>query len=180
VSEPFRFNFTFTLPPELRLEAPTFTFTFALAPELRLEAPTGRHQPGIAGCVLTVDSRGQVAVEGNSREQVFAQARRFLRVIGRGYGPLETAATLRMARQDARERAGVARQDARERAGVARRKTHANALAPEQIIYEPGGGDSWSIVIGADVVIAAAAIAPDVRQHSASRDIRAETPVFAG
>jgi hypothetical protein len=136
VSEPFRFNFTFTLPPELRREAPTFTFTFTSAPELRLAAPAGRHQPGIAGCVLTIDSRGQVAVEGNSREQVFAQARRFLRVIGRGYGPLETAATLRV-----------------------------NALAPERIIYEPGGCDSWSIVIGADVVIAAA----DVREHSASR-----------
>ena len=153
MSEPFRF--TFTLPPELRLEAPTFTFTFTSAPELRLAAPAGRHQPGIAGCVLTIDSRGQVAVEGNSREQVFAQARRFLRVIGRGCGPLEMAATLR----------------------IARRKTRVNALAPEQIIYEPGGCDSWSIVIGADVVIAAAAIAPDVRdvEHSASRDIRAET-----
>ena len=140
MSEPFRFTFTFTLPRELCREAPTFTFTFTLPPELRLAAPAGRHQPGIAGCVLTIDSRGQVAVEGNSREQVFALARQFLRVIGRGYGPLEMAATLRV-----------------------------NALAPEQIIYEPGGRDSWSIVIGADVVIAAAAIAPDVREHSASR-----------
>ena len=97
MSEPFRFAFTFTLPRELCLEAPTFTFTFTSAPELRLAAPAGRHQAGIAGCVLTVDSRGQVVVEGNSREQVFAQARRFLRVIGRGSGPLDMAATLRMA-----------------------------------------------------------------------------------
>ena len=177
MSEPFRFNFTFTLPPELRLEAPTFTFTFTSAPELRLAAPTGRHQPGIAGCVLTIDSRGQVAVEGNSREQVFAQARRFLRVIERGYGPLEMAATLRIARQDARERA-MARRETSGRRRPSSRADGVNALAPEQIIYEPGGCDSWSIVIGADVVIAAAAIASIARQdareragveHSASR-----------
>ena len=135
-----------------------FTFAFTLPPELRLEAPPGRHQPCIAGCVLTVDSGGEVAIEGCSREQVFAQARRFLRVIGFGYGPLEMAATLR----------------------IARRKTRVNALAnapaPERIVCEPGGcDDSWSIVIGADVVIAAAAIAPVVRgvEHGASQDVRA-------
>ena len=38
-----------------------------------------------------------------------------------------------------------------------------NALAPERIIHEFGGRDSWPIVVGADVVIAAAAIEPDVR-----------------
>jgi hypothetical protein len=106
-----------------------FIFTFTLPPELRLEAPAGRHQPCTAGCVLTIDSRGQVTIEGCSREQVFAQARRFLRVIGRGYGPLEMAARLR---------------------------------TPERIIYEPGGCDSWSITIGADVVISAA-IAPQLQ-----------------
>ena len=154
------------MPPELRREAPTFTFTFTSGPELRLAAPAGRHQPGIAGCVLTIDSRGQVAVEGNSREQVFAQARQFLRVIGRGCGPLETAATLRTAR---RETQGRRRPSSRADA--------VNALAPEQISYEPGGCDSWSIVIGADVVIAAAAIAPDVRdvEHSASARHKGET-----
>ena len=168
MSEPFRFTFTFTLPRELCREAPTFTFTFTLPPELRLAAPAGHHQPGIAGCELTVDSRGQVAVEGNSPDHAQESPRLREHLLARGYGPLETAATLRV-----------------------------NALAPEQVIYEPGGGDSWSIVIGADVVIAAAAsiARQDARkragvEHSASRhkggdsiareDIRAETPVFAG
>jgi hypothetical protein len=61
---------------------------FTLPNTLRLSVPLGRHQPCIAGCILTVSAAHQVAIEGPHRDAVFDQARRFLKVHAKGHGPL--------------------------------------------------------------------------------------------
>jgi len=68
--------------------------TFTLPRRLAFSVPAGRHQPCIAGCILKVDRDGQVVITGLSREQTFEQARRFLRIVAKGHGPLSIVAVL--------------------------------------------------------------------------------------
>jgi hypothetical protein len=60
-------------------------FTFRLPRQLRLVAPTGRHQPCVDGCVLVIH-RGVVTIEGQDPHQVISHAQRFLKVAARGLG----------------------------------------------------------------------------------------------
>lgn len=68
--------------------------TFTLPPTLRLSVPLGRHQPCVAGCVLTVNAAHQVTIEGRYRDTVFDQVRRFLKVHAKGHGALSMVAIL--------------------------------------------------------------------------------------
>jgi len=68
--------------------------SFILPDNLYRSVPRGRHAPCLHGCLLTVHGAGLVSVEGISREVVFEQAQRFLRVNGRGQGRLAIDATL--------------------------------------------------------------------------------------
>jgi hypothetical protein len=71
-----------------------YRLTFLLPPALAL-VPAGRHSPCIAGCVLVIEAdRPLVVLTGPSREQVFEQAGRFLKVISKGAGPQTIAAVL--------------------------------------------------------------------------------------
>lgn len=67
---------------------------FRLPPALALAVVPGRHIPCEHGCVLTVEPDLAVEIEGASREQLFAQARRFMRVTTRGHGSFVIPATL--------------------------------------------------------------------------------------
>jgi hypothetical protein len=69
-----------------------YRLTFMLPASLVLVAPPGRHQPCIHGCVLHVRRAGLVEIEGPSRDALFEQARRFLRIIARGRPPMQIAA----------------------------------------------------------------------------------------
>lgn len=71
----------------------TVRLTFLLPPALGL-VPPGRHQPCVHGCVLKIAPGGLVSIEGPSREQVFEQTRRFLRLQAKGRPPMTIAATL--------------------------------------------------------------------------------------
>lgn len=71
-----------------------YRLTFLLPGLLALKVLPGRHQPCLHGCVLTVESLGRVVVTGRSREQLFEQTRRFLRVVAKGAGPLAIASVL--------------------------------------------------------------------------------------
>jgi hypothetical protein len=71
-----------------------FRLVFYLPPALHLSVLPGRHQPCIAGCVLTIDDDHIVTVDGRSRESVLEQARRFLRVSNKGHGAQLITATL--------------------------------------------------------------------------------------
>lgn len=68
--------------------------TFTLPDCLALLAPSGRHQPCVHGVVLNVERGGLVQLEGPSRERLFEQAARFLRVLAKGRPPLTIAANL--------------------------------------------------------------------------------------
>lgn len=75
---------------------PDYHLKFTLPRVLAL-VPAGRHQPCIAGCVLYVVRAGDdlaVDVAGTSPELVREQARRFLRVVGKGHGEMTFPATL--------------------------------------------------------------------------------------
>lgn len=71
-----------------------YRLKFRLPPALSLAVVPGRHIPCLHGCVLTIDPDLSVEIEGASREQLFAQTRRFMRVTGRGHGAFLVAATL--------------------------------------------------------------------------------------
>jgi hypothetical protein len=72
----------------------SYRLVFLLPSRLLLMVQPGRHQPCLHGCVLTIDRRGLVTVTGSSRERVFDQAARFLKLICKGHGALSLAATL--------------------------------------------------------------------------------------
>lgn len=69
-----------------------YRLVFSLPP-LIVVAP-GRHQPCLHGCVLHVRQAGLVEIEGLSREAVFEQANRFLRVHLKNWPAVSIAATL--------------------------------------------------------------------------------------
>ena len=71
-----------------------FRLTFLLPVELGLVVAPGRHCPCLHGCVLIIERSGLVAIEGPSRERVFAQADRFLRVNSKGRPAYSVCATL--------------------------------------------------------------------------------------
>lgn len=73
----------------------TYRLAFLLPPALVLLAQPGRHQPCLHGCVLKVSTYGLVLIDGPSRERVFEQASRFMRVVAKGRPPLSIPATLR-------------------------------------------------------------------------------------
>lgn len=103
-----------------------YRLLFRLPPALGLSVLPGRHTPCVHGCVLTIDRDLLVSIEGPSREQLFNQARRFMRVTAKGHGAFIVAASL----------------------------------------YSPRGDlwavDTWHIAVGAEVVIAATAMTPDI------------------
>lgn len=72
----------------------TYRLTFMLPASLVLLVQPGRHCPCLFGCVLMVDRSGLVSIVGPSRQQVFDQAGRFLRVHCKGRPALTIAATL--------------------------------------------------------------------------------------
>jgi hypothetical protein len=69
-----------------------YRLTFLLPASI--SEPAGVHAPCL-GVFLTVGHGGLVTVEGPSRERVFDQAARFLRVAGKGHAPIAIAAVLR-------------------------------------------------------------------------------------
>jgi hypothetical protein len=72
----------------------THKLSFLLPAAISLLVQPGRHQPCLHGCVLTIHRSGLVVIEGPSRERLFEQADRFLRVICKGRPALAIAATL--------------------------------------------------------------------------------------
>src|SRR4051794_14540254 len=72
--------------------APDLRLLFALPTTLAFAVRPGRFPPCLADCILTVDEAGQVAVTGPSREQVFAQAARWLAIVAREHPPASIAA----------------------------------------------------------------------------------------
>lgn len=69
-----------------------YRLVFSLPP-LIVVAP-GRHQPCLHGCVLQIRPGGLVEIEGPSRERVFGQAQRFLRLHLKNWPAVSIAATL--------------------------------------------------------------------------------------
>lgn len=59
-----------------------------------LRVQPGRHSPCLHGCLLRVEATGLVSIEGPSRERVFEQAARFIRVHAKGLPPQAIAAVL--------------------------------------------------------------------------------------
>lgn len=60
-----------------------FRLTFLLPDSLAAFVAPGVHQPCLAGCLLTIDRAGLVAIEGKTRGLVFEQASRFFRVVAK-------------------------------------------------------------------------------------------------
>lgn len=71
-----------------------YRLTFMLPLSIAHQVATGRHCPCLYGCLLTIERPGRITVTGPSRERVFEQAARFLRVVARRKGPMSIAATL--------------------------------------------------------------------------------------
>jgi hypothetical protein len=67
---------------------------FRLPEALTLSVLPGRHRPCLHGCLLDIDRDFVVTVEGKTRELVFEQARRFLRLANKGHGRQLITATL--------------------------------------------------------------------------------------
>jgi hypothetical protein len=80
----------YTPPPPVRL-------TFRLPAALGFAVPVGHHVPCLMGCLITIHLGGLVTVDGPSRERVFEQTARFLRLITRRNPPppISIAAALR-------------------------------------------------------------------------------------
>lgn len=78
----------------MRRDPGIYKLTFLLPPAIGLMVQPGRHQPCLAGCVLVIGPCGHVAIEGPSRERVFDQATRFLKVNSKGRPAYSVAATL--------------------------------------------------------------------------------------
>jgi hypothetical protein len=113
-----------------------YHLTFILPRTLTLGIETGRHHPCLHRCMLEVDRHRArdyaVRVRGPSRELVFEQARRYLRVVARGH---------------------IA-------AGAALDITA--VLITPAIMNTRGGRDGWTIIVGADVAFAPTTIPPDL------------------
>ena len=71
-----------------------YRLSFMLPASVFLGVQPGRHQPCLHGCLLTVAPAGLVTITGPSRQSVFDQAARFLRVHCKGCGPQSIAAVL--------------------------------------------------------------------------------------
>lgn len=78
----------------MRTPLVVWRLTFLLPPALGLLVAPGRHSPCLHGCVLAIDRAGVVAIEGPSRDRVFDQATRFLKVNSKSLPPYSAAATL--------------------------------------------------------------------------------------
>lgn len=73
---------------------PPYRLNFLLPASLAGFVRSGTWQPCLAGCLLQVDRSTLVRISGRSREAVFDQAARFLRVVAKDRPPLVIAATL--------------------------------------------------------------------------------------
>jgi len=73
---------------------PPYRLSFLLPTSLAGFVRSGTWQPCLAGCLLMVDRNALVRISGRSREAVFDQAARFLRVVAKTHPPLVIAATL--------------------------------------------------------------------------------------
>jgi hypothetical protein len=71
-----------------------YRLTFWLPPQIAARALAGAHRPCCNGCALTVSTIGFVTIEGPSRERVFDQARRLLRVCAKREPAFSIPATL--------------------------------------------------------------------------------------
>jgi hypothetical protein len=71
-----------------------YRLVFNLPPIFALSAQPGRHHPCLDGCLAAITRAGQVEIIGPSRERVFEQAHRLLRIIGRGHEPVSIPAVL--------------------------------------------------------------------------------------
>jgi hypothetical protein len=116
----------------------TYRLTFTLPRTVSLLAQPGRHQPCVAGVVLMVERCGLVTIEGPSRESLFEQARRFMRVINKGRPPLEIQAWVQ---------------------GPPRTRP-AYAGSEEQPLLYPAPRDLWKIIVDAEVAITPASSLP--------------------
>lgn len=67
---------------------------FMLPAAIAGSVPYGRHHPCLHACILNVERGGRIVIEGPSRERVFEQATRFLRVVAKGHGRFSIAAVL--------------------------------------------------------------------------------------
>jgi hypothetical protein len=75
-------------------ERRVLVLTFLLPPVYRLGVPIGRYSPCIAGCMATIADDFIVRIEGTTRDLIFEQAQRLLRVVGRNHMPQQIMATL--------------------------------------------------------------------------------------
>lgn len=126
-----------------------YRLTFLLPPVLGFAVPAGRHQPCLAACMLEIDRAGLVAVTGPSREAVFDQAARFFRIIGKGHAGLSIPAVLVTPPRYKQRFAG---QDLDERADVM-----------------PGGRDTWTIILDAEIAFSATSLPPEIFPRVAPR-----------
>lgn len=116
----------------------TYKLTFTLPRTVSLLAQPGRHQPCIAGCVLMVERCGLVTIEGPSRESLFEQVRRFMRIINKGRPPVEIQCWVQ----------GPPRT----------RPTYAGS--EERPLMYPAPRDQWKIIVDATVAITPASSLP--------------------
>lgn len=78
----------------MRANAGAYRLTFSLPKSLWASAIPGYHQPCLEGCQVAIMRGYVVFVEGPSKELVFDQARRILRIICKGHIAVELPARL--------------------------------------------------------------------------------------
>lgn len=109
-----------------------YRLTFLLPGAISLLVQPGRHSPCLHGCILVIGPCGHVAIEGPSRERVFEQASRFLKVNSKGRPGYSVCATL-----------------------------ESPAFVPD-LIGCRGGRDGWSIIVGADIAFSPTSMPPEI------------------
>jgi hypothetical protein len=71
-----------------------YRLSFLLPDTLAAFVRPGVHHPCLHGALLTIERGGLVRVDGQSKERVFDQAARFLRIIARDHPAITIAANL--------------------------------------------------------------------------------------
>jgi hypothetical protein len=135
-----------------------YRLSFTLPPVLAFSVPAGRHQPCLAGCALAIGPRpsnrldhssavelplgaGDVLVIGPSREAVFDQAARFFRIVAKGH-TLSIEAIL---------------------TSPPRYKQRFAGADPDELVETvPGGRDSYTITLNAEITFSASTRAPEI------------------
>lgn len=69
----------------MRLSPGVYRLTFMLPRIIAEAAIAGDHRPSFEGCKLSISRAGIVEIKGPSKELVFSQGRRLVRVLSKGF-----------------------------------------------------------------------------------------------